>query len=84
MNKKKLLYGFSFKHGREEFGFELPAYNDDDAHAMLQSLKQTVSLDGQLISTIPAWVPRYIPLSIYVNYMKLRTGIKPALKRGRS
>ena len=43
------------------------ADNDEDARAMLHSLKQTVSLDGQLISTIPAWVPRYI------RYMKLQT-----------
>ena len=67
---KKPLYCFSVKHKRKEFGFDLPADNDEDARALLQSLKQTVQLDGQLISTIPAWIPRYVPLSWY---MKLQT-----------
>lgn len=65
MSKKKPLYCFSFKHGGKEFGLDLPADDYDDALIMVQSLKQTASLDGQLISTIPAWVPRYIPLSWY-------------------
>ena len=71
MSKKSPLYCFSVKHRGKEFGFDLPADNDEDAQALLQSLKQTASLDGQLISTIPAWVPKCIPLSWHMRFQTM-------------